>query len=683
MSNFTISDMAPITLPLDPATTFFESQAVEGGLQVSRKVSASDLGIGGSVISVNSGVNINVDNTDPLNPIVNMPVAIAGLSVNGVTLNDGGAATAFLNETGVYSVPSGSGQVDSVVGGLNIDVDATDPINPIVNMPAAITGMTVNGVVLNTGGLATDYLNETGAYNSPTNGVVLTSGGVATNYLDETGAYSVPPSGGGQVDSVIGGTNISVNAGDPVNPTINLDAAITGVSVDGVTLTTAGAATNYLDETGAYSVPPAGAVPDPLIIGSINLTSSLSVASLGTPYLNVPINIGANLIGTQGMTQFARQNIQTKPSAFSYNSTLFVNINGAGTSGSDTIIGGLNSANIEIEFGVAVRLQHGASSLNVMETITGGIWLPQGSMYMTEKAAAAGDITARGQFWVRNDAPNTPMFTTDTGVDIDLSASGGIVATPTPASGEVAVWDSTGATLAGQPHLFYTGTTLRINNGLGGACLDLRDGNSTGSAANVSLNFTDQVGTVLSTVGDVLGILLLSNPNGQVSLVAGSGGTEKVTMDALSIQLEESAAPGVNNAGYGQYWVRSASPCRPEFRDDTDVNQLLDPSISEIISVVASRVGILTDKGKTVGFTGGTAAQTMTIPANGSVPYQIGTFLAWDNSGSVSISIAITTDTLIFADDNSTGTRTLAAGGHAVAQKVGATTWKIAGAGLS
>jgi hypothetical protein len=61
--------------------------------------------------------------------------------------------------------------------------------------------------------------------------------------------------GGGQVDSVVGGVNINVNAADPINPIVNLDAAITGVSVNGVTLTAAGAATNFLDETGAYSVP--------------------------------------------------------------------------------------------------------------------------------------------------------------------------------------------------------------------------------------------------------------------------------------------------------------------------------------------------------------------------------------------------------------------------------------------
>lgn len=60
---------------------------------------------------------------------------------------------------------------------------------------------------------------------------------------------------GGQVNTVVGGVNITVDAGDPINPIVNLDAAITGVSVNGVTLTALGVATNFLDETGAYSVP--------------------------------------------------------------------------------------------------------------------------------------------------------------------------------------------------------------------------------------------------------------------------------------------------------------------------------------------------------------------------------------------------------------------------------------------
>ena len=147
-----------------------------------------------------------------------------------------------------------------------------------------------------------------------------------------------------------------------------------------------------------------------------------------------------------------------------------------------------------------------------------------------------------------------------------------------------------------------------------------------------------------------------------------------------AVYIADGPNAGVDFPNMGQFWVRSSSPVRPTFTNEDGDDQLIDPSISEIISVVASRVGILTDKGKTVGFSGGTVAQTMTIPAEGSVPHQIGTFLAWDNNGSVSIDIAITTDTLIFAQDASTGTRTIGPGGMAVALKIAAGVWKIDGA---
>lgn len=39
-----------------------------------------------------------------------------------------------------------------------------------------------------------------------------------------------------------------------------------------------------------------------------------------------------------------------------------------------------------------------------------------------EKAAAGADEAGEGQWWVRDDAPNTPMFTDDAGNDFDLSA---------------------------------------------------------------------------------------------------------------------------------------------------------------------------------------------------------------------------------------------------------------------
>ena len=91
---------------------------------------------------------------------------------------------------------------------------------------------------------------------------------------------------------------------------------------------------------------------------------------------------------------------------------------------------------------------------------------------------------------------------------------------------------------------------------------------------------------------------------------------------------------------------------------------------------------VLTDAGKTIRSTGSTGAQTFTIPANGSVAYPIGTMIGVENDSSVAWSLAITTDTMTWSKDNTTGTRTLAAGASAVIKKVTSTAWKVSGSAL-
>jgi hypothetical protein len=76
--------------------------------------------------------------------------------------------------------------------------------------------------------------------------------------------------------------------------------------------------------------------------------------------------------------------------------------------------------------------------------------------------------------------------------------------------------------------------------------------------------------------------------------------------------------------------------------------------------------------------------RTWTIPSNASVPYEIGTTITFVNDvGAGSILIAITSDTLVLADNGSTGTRTLAAPGVATALKVTSTRWIISGTGIT
>ncbi len=76
------------------------------------------------------------------------------------------------------------------------------------------------------------------------------------------------------------------------------------------------------------------------------------------------------------------------------------------------------------------------------------------------------------------------------------------------------------------------------------------------------------------------------------------------------------------------------------------------------------------------------ASQTITIPANESVPLEIGTTIVVIN-GNVTSSIAITTDTLRLAGTATTGTRTLTNYGMATLVKIDATTWIASGNGLT
>ena len=99
--------------------------------------------------------------------------------------------------------------------------------------------------------------------------------------------------------------------------------------------------------------------------------------------------------------------------------------------------------------------------------------------------------------------------------------------------------------------------------------------------------------------------------------------------------------------------------------------------------VTANYTGILSDAGKHfLHPTSDNNARTITIPANSSVPYDIGTTLLFFNQVKT-VTIAITSDTMYKSGNGVTGSRTLAAWGTAVATKITATSWIISGVGLT
>ena len=75
------------------------------------------------------------------------------------------------------------------------------------------------------------------------------------------------------------------------------------------------------------------------------------------------------------------------------------------------------------------------------------------------------------------------------------------------------------------------------------------------------------------------------------------------------------------------------------------------------------------------------AAYTVTVPANSSVAFPVGTVITIvADAGALSVT---STDTLRLAATTTTGTRTIAAYGHATLIKVATTEWRVAGAGVS
>lgn len=91
---------------------------------------------------------------------------------------------------------------------------------------------------------------------------------------------------------------------------------------------------------------------------------------------------------------------------------------------------------------------------------------------------------------------------------------------------------------------------------------------------------------------------------------------------------------------------------------------------------------VLADAGKCI-YKGSGGAVTITIPANSSVAFPVGTAIEGINDDTENLSIAITTDTLVMYRTGATGTRTVAARGYWQIRKVSSTRWFIGGDGVT
>lgn len=185
------------------------------------------------------------------------------------------------------------------------------------------------------------------------------------------------------------------------------------------------------------------------------------------------------------------------------------------------------------------------------------------------------------------------------------------------------------------------------------------------------------IGTVTSGSPNTLSrTTVLSNSSGTTSPINLAGNTVNVWCDYPAAKALYTDASG-NAIALGTPASGALSNCTVDGTNGVGYINIPQNAQTGNYTLVAA------DAGKHIYHAAAAAAAIYTIPANGSVPYIVGTAITFVNLSTNAVTISITTDTLYLAGAGTTGNRTLAQYGTATALKVTSTAWIISGAGLS
>jgi hypothetical protein len=211
-----------------------------------------------------------------------------------------------------------------------------------------------------------------------------------------------------------------------------------------------------------------------------------------------------------------------------------------------------------------------SSSFMTMESgsdliISGGFYLASSSFYIEERVAAPDDIDNYGQIWVKNESPNALYFTSDTGVDYNISL---------PDHGIM-------SGILDDDHIQYVLLAGRSGGQTISGGLDASD--------NLTLHSTDH-----ATKGSVL-IGTNFNWNEALNSLAITG---TLNLDATSIYMKEKSSAAADLTAYGQFWIKDSAPNVPWFTDDTGTDFVLLNTGSIVLDEISSAPDSIAGKGK-------------------------------------------------------------------------------------
>lgn len=229
----------------------------------------------------------------------------------------------------------------------------------------------------------------------------------------------------------------------------------------------------------------------------------------------------------------------------------------------------------------------------------------------------------------------------------------------------------------GNSSVFIGTTSIALNRGTGALSLTgVSVDGSAGSVAAANITGTTLAAGVTASSLTSVGTLTSLTTSGAINLNYASPAITSNNASAASIFTSN-----VTGVTIGSSTIRTT-----EFpADGTTTTAAAGAGYMGMPQIIVSSGGrtlAITDAGKHIYVTT-TSAQTITIPANGTVAFPIGTTIVIVNGNAITTSIAITTDTLRLANSTSTGTRTLASNSMCTLLKIGSTEWLSSGNGLT